>query len=606
MYSNEKKGFSILDIIVKIILFGLFILILVWLFNKKVPNMTPFYSNVFRENIKYMQEAAESYFTDDKMPKEIGGEVKMTLSEMIEKKIILPFVDKNGNSCDLYNSYVSITKQEDESFRLKTNLECGEEKDYTIKILGCHTYCKDNNCEKTCRIEQIISYQYRKLVTTTSTKYSCPSGYTLKGKDCYKTVLTDSKSAEVITTETKTYTEDALAKVTSGTKTELEPIATYNKSYVDKITGTTKSYTDKITGTTKSYTDKITSTTKSYTEKVTSTTKSYTDKITTTTKSYTDKITTKNPDKTTCTETTKKVPYDCNCTTKTVNFKDVVVCSTCYKNVTTETCTTTPGATTYSCPSGYTKEGSGSSLKCYKNVTSYSCPSGYTKEGSGSSLKCYKNVTSYSCPSGYTKEGSGSSLKCYKNVTSYSCPSGYTKEGSGSSLKCYKNVTSYSCPSGYTKEGSGSSLKCYKYVATYSCPSGYTKEGSGSSLKCYKYVISYSCPTGTDYKEGSGTSLKCYDVKEGTIEYYCADKSYTLKGDKCVKTVKEQSTKLECDDGYKLEGKVCNKYKTDKENAKGTKVTNKSYKYTWSTNPSLAGWEKTGKTKVTEGKEICE
>ena len=486
MYSNEKKGFSILDIIVKIILFGLFILILVWLFNKKVPNMTPFYSNVFRENIKYMQEAAESYFTDDKMPKEIGGEVKMTLSEMIEKKIILPFVDKNGNSCDLYNSYVSITKQEDESFRLKTNLECGEEKDYTIKILGCHTYCKDNNCEKTCRIEQIISYQYKKLVTTTSTKYSCPSGYTLKGKECYKTVLTDSKSAEVITTETKTYTEDALAKVTSGTKTELEPIATYNKSYVDKITGTTKSYTDKITGTTKSYTDKITSTTKSYTDKVTSTTKSYTDKITTTTKSYTDKITTKNPDKTTCTETTKKVPYDCNCTTKTVNFKDVVVCSTCYKNVTTETCTTTPGAT------------------------------------------------------------------------------------------------------------------------TYSCPSGYTKEGSGSSLKCYKYVISYSCPTGTDYKEGSGTSLKCYDVKEGTIEYYCADKSYTLKGDKCVKTVKEQSTKLECDDGYKLEGKVCNKYKTDKENAKGTKVTNKSYKYTWSTNPSLAGWEKTGKTKVTEGKEICE
>ena len=57
MYSNDKRnGFSILDIIVKIILFGLFIFILVWLFNKKVPNMTPFYSNVFRENIKYMQK----------------------------------------------------------------------------------------------------------------------------------------------------------------------------------------------------------------------------------------------------------------------------------------------------------------------------------------------------------------------------------------------------------------------------------------------------------------------------------------------------------------------------------------------------------------------
>ena len=571
MYSNEKKGFSILDIIVKIILFGLFILILVWLFNKKVPNMTPFYSNVFRENIKYMQEAAESYFTDDKMPKEIGGEVKMTLSEMIEKKIILPFVDKNGNSCDLYNSYVSITKQEDESFRLKTNLECGEEKDYTIKILGCHTYCKDNNCEKTCRIEQIISYQYKKLVTTTSTKYSCTSGYTLKGKECYKTVLTDSKSAEVITTETKTYTEDALAKVTSGTKTELEPIATYNKSYVDKITGTTKSYTDKITGTTKSYTDKITSTTKSYT-----------DKITTTTKSYTDKITTKNPDKTTCTETTKKVPYVCNCTTKTLNFKDVEVCSTCYKNVTTETCTTTPGATTYSCPSGYKEEGSGSSLKCYKNVTSYSCPSGYKEEGSGSSLKCYKNVTTYSCPSGYKEEGSGSSLKCYKNVTTYSCPSGYKEKGSGSSLKCYKNVTTYSCPTGYIEEDAD----------------------SGSDLKCYTVKTTYSCPKEANVKVGEGLSLKCYKVVD--VSYYCKDSSYTLNGTKCTKTVKEETIKYNCEEGYKLEGTVCKKYTTDKVKADSKKVTNKSYKYTWSTNPSLSGWTKTGKTKTVTGKEICE
>ena len=129
MYSNEKKGFSILDIIVKIILFGLFIFILVWLFNKKVPNMAPFYSNVFRENIKYMQEAGENYFTDDKMPKEVGQQVKMTLSQMIDAKLIIPFVDEDGNSCDIYNSYVTITKQEDESYILKTNLKCNKEED---------------------------------------------------------------------------------------------------------------------------------------------------------------------------------------------------------------------------------------------------------------------------------------------------------------------------------------------------------------------------------------------------------------------------------------------------------------------------------------------
>ena len=34
--------------------------------------------------------------------------------------------------------------------------------------------------------------------------------------------------------------------------------------------------------------------------------------------------------------------------------------------------------------------------------------------------------------------------------------------------------------------------------------------------------------------------------------------------------------------------------------------TNKSYKYTWSTKTSLEGWERTGKTKTENGKEICE
>ena len=544
MYSNEKKGFSILDIIVKIILFGLFIFILVWLFNKKVPNMAPFYSNVFRENIKYMQEAGENYFTDDKMPKEVGQQVKMTLSQMIDAKLIIPFVDEDGNSCDIYNSYVTITKQEDESYILKTNLKCNKEEDYTIKILGCHTYCKDKTCEKKCYKEQLTSYQYKKQVTNTTTKYSCKNGYSLNGKYCYKTVVSDTYDAKVTVTDTKTYTEDALTKVTGGSKTELDVIVEANKSYVDRISKTNKEYTNKITGTKKEYTDAKTNTTSS------------------TSKVYTNAIVTKTEDKKTCTQSGYTESYSCNCTGSWSGGQYHTVCSTCTRYVPTESCTTTPGKTTYSCPSGYKEEGSGSSLKCYKNVTSTN--------------------TTYTCPSGYKEEGSGSSLKCYKNVTTYSCPSGYKEEGSGSSLKCYKNVTTYSCPSGYISEGSGSSLKCYTVKKTYSCP----KEAN--------------------VKVGSGSSLKCYKVVDGTISYYCKDSSYTLNGTKCTKTVKEETIKYECKEGYKLEGTVCKKYTTDKVKADSKKVTNKSYKYTWSTNPSLSGWTKTGKTKTVTGKEICE
>ena len=458
MYSNDKKGFSILDIIVKMILFGLFIFILVWLFNKKVPNMAPFYSNVFRENIKYMQEAAESYFTDDKMPKEVGDEVKMTLSEMLDKKLLLPFVDKDGNSCDLNNSYVTITKQPDESWILKTNLECGSEKDYTIKVLGCHNYCKDNNCEKVCKIEKLTSYQYKKQVTNTKTKYSCKSGYTLNGKYCYKTVLVDTQSAEKNIVDYKIYTEDA------------------------------------------------------------------------------------------------SVRYS------------------------------------YSCPSGYTQEGSGSSMKCYKNITTYSCPSGYTQEGSGSSMKCYKNKTTCST---------------YTVSQPYDC--NCTGRWSGgqyitSCSTCYKDVVKETCSTNksYT-DRIATTTKSYTDRLS-STSKSYTDRLSSTS-KSYTDRLS---STTKSYTDRIATTTKSYTNKLTNKSYYCKDNTWTLSGTKCTKTVKETSIKYECPSDYKLEGTVCKKYRTDKVAANAEKVTSKSWKYTWSTKTSLEGWTRTGKTKTVNGKEICE
>ena len=44
MYSNDRKtGFSVLDLLVKIIFAALFVFLLIWLFKKNVPNMTAFY-----------------------------------------------------------------------------------------------------------------------------------------------------------------------------------------------------------------------------------------------------------------------------------------------------------------------------------------------------------------------------------------------------------------------------------------------------------------------------------------------------------------------------------------------------------------------------------
>ena len=499
MYSNDnKKGFSILDLIVKIIFAGLFIFILVWLFNKKVPNMKPFYSNVFRENIRYMQEAGESYFTDDKMPTEVGQEIKLSLGEMIDKKLIIPFIDEDGNECNNSESYVGITKL-DEGYELKTNLVCPKENNYTVKLLGCHTYCLNGVCksepekeetEKVCTTAKIKQYQYKKLVTSTKSTYSCASGYTLKGKYCYKYTLVDSKPVESIPSGQRVDTKDAIPVFVEGSKVSLTPIvktdtqtANYTKTQLTTTVNTTPSTTKQ--------------------------------------EPYSCSKTERR-----CSTSYQSYSYSCNCTSSVgPTGKTITSCSTCYGSTPVESCSDVSVSST-----------------CYKTVTvpgstSYSCPSGTTlQEGSGASLKCYKT----SCPSGYTASGSGANLKCTKNVTSYSCPSGTTlQEGSGASLKCYTT----SCPSGYTASGSGANLKCTKTTKTYSCPAeANVKEGSGESLKCYKATEGsyyYKCADSSYKLEGQKCTKTITDSKPG------CPSGYTLEGDKCNKYENEEKKATE-------------------------------------------------------------
>lgn len=145
----------------------------------------------------------------------------------------------------------------------------------------------------------------------------------------------------------------------------------------------------------------------------------------------------------------------------------------------------------------------------------------------------------------------------------------------------------------------------------YSCPSSATNHsGSGSNLKCWYYKTipgkkHYSCSSDTNYSVGEGANLKCYKVTNGSYNYYCPS-GYTLKGNKCTKTITGTFTELRCDKGYKLEGKVCKKYESTKIKATVKTTTKKGYTYKWSRKSSLFGWTKTSKTRVVEGKEICE
>ena len=146
---ETRKSTVIRDLIIKIILILLFVFLITILFP--MPNLTAFYDSVFNNNVQSMKDAADSYFTKDRMPEKVGDSVKLTLQDMLDKKLILPFLDKDGNECDTKKSYVKVTKEEKE-YKLEVHLSCPNKEDYIIEPIGCYNFCPEQtvNCNCSC------------------------------------------------------------------------------------------------------------------------------------------------------------------------------------------------------------------------------------------------------------------------------------------------------------------------------------------------------------------------------------------------------------------------------------------------------------------------
>lgn len=135
---SERKSWLfnlVLGILALLILF----LVLYWLFP--MPKLDTFYDKVFNENIQTMKVAARDYYTVNRLPVNAGETHRMTLAEMENSKLILPFVDKDNKTCDMTNSYVQVTKTLDNEYALKVQLSCGDHTDYIIDTIGCNGTC---------------------------------------------------------------------------------------------------------------------------------------------------------------------------------------------------------------------------------------------------------------------------------------------------------------------------------------------------------------------------------------------------------------------------------------------------------------------------------
>lgn len=151
MYTEERKGSLLKSFILKLILIIIFVLLLIWLvpwpnMDAYIDALNPLKDQIFNANIQEMKNAAITYYTTERLPENVGDVKKMTLQEMLDMKLLIPFVDKNGNSCDVTASYVSLEKKDTE-YLMKVNLKCGEEENYILVHLGCYSYCSTDICE---------------------------------------------------------------------------------------------------------------------------------------------------------------------------------------------------------------------------------------------------------------------------------------------------------------------------------------------------------------------------------------------------------------------------------------------------------------------------
>ena len=139
MYT-ENNTKSLRSVFIKIVLVVVILFILMMLFPTKgfITNLFKSSKEVdknFNSNLIAIATAGSGYYTSSRLPQNESEEVKMTLKEMLDKKLIVRFTDSNGVTCSTKKSYVLVKRETDE-YTMKVNLSCTDKTDYIILHMG--------------------------------------------------------------------------------------------------------------------------------------------------------------------------------------------------------------------------------------------------------------------------------------------------------------------------------------------------------------------------------------------------------------------------------------------------------------------------------------
>ena len=549
MYEEDRR-FSWTNLFIKLIIVIIFILFTVWLLSLSTKSITKGMSNsldvltdnIFSQNVEKMKEVGKSYFTTERLPKQIGEIKTLSLAKMYDENLILEIKDKNGNVCSAKNSYVSVEKLENE-YQMKVYLECGEESDYIKVIMGCYNYCDKDICEREDNPvvpDKLLEYEYSK---TTGGSWG-PYG---KWSEWSKTSVTKNNYRDVetkVVREEYSYDKNVTNSVYAGVATCPVVDGYDNTSNNNGVCSYTRTVADvrgaancpsksgdynlvSQNGFTCNYSKNTYATTNpnacpqkdgdynlvsqngficNYSREISGTT----DPSACPQKDGDYSLTSQNgftcnySKSTTVTQPATKSggsPIQ-SCSQVVIGYQTVTPCSGCGVQVVPiygSSCSTvgyTP--VKYSCPNGYTVSGSTCvGTKVSTKTTEVGCPSGYTKTNNtcvATSPTVSTKTTEVGCPSGYTKSNNtcvSTTPTVSTKTTDAGCPANYERRGD-SCVKdnTYTTTKNATCPTGQKMKNGN----CYKDVVTVEKVTGVR------NVTYYRYRLREYTGGVTDYK----------------------------------------------------------------------------------------------------------
>lgn len=217
MYEEGKKRLDINwgSLIIKLLIVAIVIFVACFIFSKITSNKKNSNDKVvdnkktsevtkvefdFDKSINSMKEVALEYFIKVKLPEKAGSSEKLTLGEMIDKKLITDFSD-NGKICDKDNSYIEATRTMMDNYALKINLSCGKKEDYILSNIEKDKICVNNTCNNNNNSDnkEIASNEKNNSSSNGSSSSSSSNGSN-------KNNSTGSKKKSTTTTTTTTVT----------------------------------------------------------------------------------------------------------------------------------------------------------------------------------------------------------------------------------------------------------------------------------------------------------------------------------------------------------------------------------------------------------------